>query len=173
MRSVAQKLGVTPMALYYYVDDKEALLGLVVQHVSSSWEPLRSDGDWRESLRRHLLSMWDVLSMYPGLGSHLIELPSLGVTPESMRQGFGFFERAGFDATTARLAWSFAYTYIHGRMSVDAHLGHRPDTPRIDRLKARDFVEFGLDAVIAGLEVLRDRDAASGLRPTVAAPGLD
>ncbi len=51
-------------------------------------------------------------------------------------------------------------TYIHGRISVDTRLGHRPDAPRLDGLRARDFAEFGLEAVIAGLRELRAADDA-------------
>jgi AcrR family transcriptional regulator len=162
MRSVAQRLGVTPMAVYYYVRDKDDLLRLVSQRISTSWIPLRpaEGGGWEEALRLHLTSMWEVLSRYQGLGSFLIEQPSLGVTSHTVRNGIAFFEAAGFDRVKAQLAWSFAYTYIHGRISVDAHLGHRAEAPRLEGLRAHDYVEFGIEAVIAGLRALRDAEPA-------------
>ena len=41
MRAVAARLGVTPMAAYYYVADKDELMRLVSERVSSSSGPLR------------------------------------------------------------------------------------------------------------------------------------
>ncbi len=162
MRAVATRLGVTPMAVYHYIDDKEDLLRLAAERVSMRCGPLvLMDDDWESSLKSHLIAIWHELSLYPGLGSYMIGQANLGVTPESLAQGIRFFEDAGFRPQTAHMAWSFAMTYIHGRISVDTRLGHRPDAPRLVGLRARDFAEFGLEAVIAGLRELRAADDAS------------
>lgn len=153
MRTVAAGLGVTPMAVYYYVADKDELLRLVDNRISSAYGLLqtRPDQGWPDTLKAYLLGIWETTRLYPGLGAHMINQPGLGVTQERMEAGISFFEEAGFPPARARLAWSFAITYIHGRMSVDAHLGNKPDSPHLDGAKARDYVEFGVDAVIAGL----------------------
>lgn len=167
MRAVAAGLDVTPMAVYYYVSDKDELLRLVVEMVSDSvgllcFDP---DEDWRETLRTYMVDIWEHLRRYPGLSTYIINQPGLGVTPERLESGISFFEHAGFLPAEARLAWSFATTYIHGRISVDAHLGRRPDAPHLGRLKARDYLLFGVDAVVAGLETMLDRrPEAGGLR---------
>jgi hypothetical protein len=57
-------------------------------------------------------------------------------------------------------------TYIHGRISVDAHLAHRPEAPRLTGLRARNDVEFGVDALIVGLRQTLDSN-----RETADAPG--
>ncbi len=161
MRSVASGLGVTPMAVYYYVKDKEDLLRLVVERVTYSRSPLALGPDgWEESLRRHLLSAWEESVGYPGLGSYLIDQPNLGITQESLVDGIRFFEDAGFSPQLAPLAWSFAMTYIHGRLSVDARLGHRPDAPRAGGLHAQDYVAFGIEALLRGLRSMLDSDGA-------------
>jgi TetR/AcrR family transcriptional regulator, tetracycline repressor protein len=155
MRAVAAGLGVTPMAVYYYVDDKEDLLRMAADRVSARWGPLTlQDGDWEASLRKHLLGLWGELRRYSGLSTYLLDQPTIGVTPSALAQGIGFFEEAGFPPETAPLAWSFAMTYIHGRISVDARLARRPDAPRVSGLRAPDYVEYGVDAVIAGLRAL-------------------
>jgi TetR/AcrR family transcriptional regulator, tetracycline repressor protein len=160
MRAVASELGVTPMAVYHYVEDKDHLLRLAYADISSAWGPLRlAGGSWEEALRAHLISIWEGLARYPGLGAYLIERPNINVTPESLAQGIQFFEDAGFPPVEARLAWSYALTYIHGRISVDAHLAHRPEAPRLEGLRAHDYVSFGVDAVIAGLEAMRKKNA--------------
>ena len=112
--------------------------------------------DWQDTLRTYLVTIWETTRRYPGLGAYMINQPGLGVTSERLQAGVAFFEDAGFPPAQARLAWSFATTYIHGRISVDAHLGHKPDAPHLDGLKARDYVEFGVGAVLAGLEAILD-----------------
>ncbi len=153
MRAVAARLGVTPMAAYYYVADKDELMTLMSQRIadSSGTLDLRSGEDWEVVLKAHLLKLWEVSTKYPGLGSYLINQPDLGVTPDRLESGVRFFEEIGFSPKRAGLAWSFALTYIHGRISVDAHLAHRPAAPRRTGLRARDYAEFGVNAVITAL----------------------
>jgi TetR/AcrR family transcriptional regulator, tetracycline repressor protein len=156
MRAVAARLGVTPMAAYYYVADKDELMRLVSERVSSSSGPLRMDPgeDWEDVLRTRLIKLWENSTRYPGLGTYLINQPDLGVTSDQLESGVRFFEDVGFSPKGARQAWSFAMTYIHGRISVDAHLAHKPQAPRMSGLRARDYVDFGVEAVIAGLRAM-------------------
>ena len=170
MRAVAAGLGVTPMAIYYYVPGKEDLLRLVVGRVSESFGLLHRDGDqsWQEALRGYLLNIWESFRRYPGLSSYLINQPALGVTPDRLEAGIGFFVEAGFPPEAARLAWSFATTYVHGRISVDAHLGRNADTHHFDGLRARDYVTFGVDAVVSGLESMLADPALSARRAAAA-----
>jgi AcrR family transcriptional regulator len=167
MRGVAAQLGVTPMAVYYYVADKDDLLRLVIDRVVGSTGPLRRrpDESWQDVLHEYLVSMWENARAYPGVSAHMINLPRLGMTPERLEAGTTFFEEAGFSSVQARLAYSFAVTYIHGRMSVDAHLSHLPDAPNLDGARAQDVVEFGVEAVIRGLEARLEEHAAVAGRP--------
>ncbi len=50
MRAVAEKLGVTPMALYHYVEDKAALVALLVDAVIAERPLPAPTGSWREDL---------------------------------------------------------------------------------------------------------------------------
>ncbi len=156
MRAVAAGLGVTPMAIYYYVPGKEDLLHLVVGRVQESFGLLhRDEGEsWQDGLHDYLINIWESFRRYPGLSSYLINQPALGVTPDRLEAGIGFFVDAGFLPDAAWLAWSFATTYIHGRISVDAHLGRNADTHHFEGLRARDYVTFGVEAVIGGLEAM-------------------
>jgi AcrR family transcriptional regulator len=67
MRSLAQELGVKPMALYYHVANKEEILDGVVDLVFSEIELPASDGDWRSEIVQRANS---------GLAS--VETPPLG-----------------------------------------------------------------------------------------------
>ena len=162
MRAVASALGVTPMAAYYHVADKDELLRLVVERVSASTPPLhRKPGEeWEKTLKDYLLSLWDTSTRYPGLGIHLINQPGLGVTSDRLEPAVRFFEDVGFPQGGAQLAWSVAMTYIHGRMSVDAHLARTRGAQRLDGLRARDYVEFGVDTVVAGLRTMLESSSA-------------
>lgn len=156
MRSVAAELGVTPMALYYHVPSKDELLGLVARSVLDAAAPLEpGPGGWEEALREHLMSTWRVLRDYPGLAGHMINLPTMGTTPEKYRAGVRFFEDAGFAPEVATLAWSFAFTYVHGRLSVDARFDRdAAHVGGIDRLPASAHVAFGVDGVILALAAM-------------------
>jgi hypothetical protein len=156
------------MAAYYYVADKEELMSLMSERISASSGSLNLETgeDWEVVLRAHLLRLWENSTKYPGLGAYLINQPDLGVTPRQLESDVHFFEEIGFTPKRAGLAWSFALTYIHGRISVDAHLAHRPEAPRRTGLRARDYVDFGIDSVIIGLRAMLESDkeaaAASG-----------
>jgi len=153
MRGLAAQLGVTPMAIYYHVPDKEALVDLVVDEVHQRQVPLElTDEGWEVCLRRRLLAQWEQLVRYPGLGSHLSNQPEMGASRQSIEAGVAFFEAAGFSSRSARLAWSFAITYLHGRLNVDARLRGRGGSGKVAGIRAKDYVAFGVDAVIAGIK---------------------
>jgi AcrR family transcriptional regulator len=166
MRAVAARLGVTPMAVYYYVADKEELMSLMSERIAAASGSLRLEPgeDWETVLKAHLLKLWENSTRYPGLGAYLISQPDLGVTPGQVKSGVRFFEQVGFSPKKAGLAWSFAMTYIHGRISVDAHLAHRPEAPRHQGLRARDYVQFGIDCVLSGLKAMLEADQVAGRR---------
>lgn len=156
MRAVATVLGVTPMALYHHVEGKEQLVDLLLASVQSQYPGLELGEDgWEASLRRYLLTMWETLSRYPGVTQYLVDLPTSGTTPEGLASSVRFFEQAGFPPRQARLAWSFALTYIHGRLHVEG-LQRGRSGMRVEGLRARDYVDFGIEAVIKGLQALRD-----------------
>ncbi len=163
MRAVAARLGVTPMAAYYYVADKEELMSLMSERISSMSGSLNleSGEDWEVTLKLYLLKLWENSTKYPGLGSYLINQPDLGVTSDRFKSEVRFFEEIGFTPKRAGLAWSFAMTYIHGRISVDAHLAHQPAAPRQTGLRARDYVEFGINSVVTALRIMLESDAVA------------
>src|SRR5687768_18520109 len=52
IRSLAQRLGVKPMSIYYYVPNKSAILDGIVDLVFSEIELPATDGHWRFELVR-------------------------------------------------------------------------------------------------------------------------
>jgi AcrR family transcriptional regulator len=97
-RRLATDLGVTPMALYRYVEDKDALLDGIGDLVLSELElPEPTTGDWREQLRTMAHSFRTVLRAHPAVVPIFLSRPL--ITPAGMRAAdavFGIFSRAGF-----------------------------------------------------------------------------
>lgn len=56
MRSLAQDLGVVPMALYKHVESKEELLDEMLASVIAEIEPTALVGDWRIDARQRMLA---------------------------------------------------------------------------------------------------------------------
>jgi len=158
MRAVAAEFGVTPMAIYYHVANKDELIGLILRDVLADAAPLAiGDDGWEASLREHLLSRWRVLRAYPGLAGFMVERPAVIATPDQHRDGTAFFVEAGFTPDVAELAWSFAMTYVHGRLSAEAHLDS--ESARAVGLAFRtasEHVDFGVEAVIVALRAILD-----------------
>jgi len=168
MRAIADDLGVTPMALYYHVENKDDLVGLIADAVLRDSPPLElTVGGWEASLRGHLLSLWDTMAKYPGLAACIISFPTLGTTATGHETGVRFFKEAGFSRRHADLAWSFALTFIHGRLSVDSSLDHGAASEAgLAAIKAREHVAFGADAVIQGLKAILDDPSLVGTEET-------
>src|SRR5436190_3495185 len=66
MRALAEELGVTPMAAYYYVKSKEELLELVADSVAAAEPPLPAGLPWDEQLKLRAFDLFDRLVRYPG-----------------------------------------------------------------------------------------------------------
>ena len=65
MRSLAQHLGVKPMALYYHVANKSEIIDGIVDLVFSEIELPSSDDDWRTGMVRRAKSARQVLRRHP------------------------------------------------------------------------------------------------------------
>jgi AcrR family transcriptional regulator len=67
MRRVAQDLGVTPMALYRYLPDKDALIDVVVDEALRAVPVPDLSGPMTEQLLRSFNALYDLLLHHPGL----------------------------------------------------------------------------------------------------------
>jgi AcrR family transcriptional regulator len=161
MRALAEELGVTPMAAYYYVSSKEQLLELVADAVAADERPLVDDMPWDEQLKLRAFDLYDRLTRYPGLGAFLLERPLTPGVRHAYQSGIDLFRQAGLDRHEAELAHATYHTFMFGLMGMEYRF-----RPAKRRKRARDedavvvhattheFIEFGLDLLIAGI---RDR----------------
>src|SRR3954471_9508667 len=65
IRSLADKLGVKPMSVYYYVANKDEILDNIVDLVFAEIGLPAPDGDWRTEMRRRATSARQALRRHP------------------------------------------------------------------------------------------------------------
>jgi AcrR family transcriptional regulator len=181
-RRLASDFDVTPMALYRYVDDKEALLDGIADLVLSDL-PEPPTGDWREQLRATARSFRAVLVAHPAMVPIFQSRPLLG--PAGLRSAnavLGVFRLAGFSPEQAVLLYRQFVRFLLALITLETEAGHELTSEQwreqarlaritFETLPAEEFphlveaapqfggphdperaFESGLDLLIAGLE---------------------
>src|SRR5829696_9869104 len=99
MRRLAQELGVVPMALYKHVANKDELLDGMVDVVLDEVDPLDPALDWKDAIRRRVLSARRAVLRHPW-ARHAIESRThrTPVVLAYMDSLAGEFFRGGFSA---------------------------------------------------------------------------
>lgn len=120
MRSVATKLGVSAMALYHHVADKDEIVRLVGDDILAHIElPDPESGDWRELLVEAVDKSHEALLAVPGMASVLL---SSRLLPNARRMLFYCirqFERAGLSSEQAKIAYAGLHQLSIGRLMVE------------------------------------------------------
>ncbi len=97
LRDVARSLGVYPTALYWHIQDKNALLGEVCTLVLSKVVPPRGKGSWQDWLRALMRQYRKVMKQHPNLaqlvGARM--LSNLDRNTELIERVLGVLEEAG------------------------------------------------------------------------------
>jgi AcrR family transcriptional regulator len=87
MRAIAERVGVTPMALYPYIGSKTALLDAMLGHLLGQLQPARAGaggaGPWRERLGAIAQAARAVVTAHPWAAELVFARPA--VTPDSVR----------------------------------------------------------------------------------------
>ena len=126
MRRLASDLGVSPMACYWHVSNKEELLVLLADHILSQVpSPEGNRARWAEDLEVLAHQICDALSQAPGLATWVLNQNPLLITPASLRladAATSLLLNAGFDARSAAAAFAALYIYVTGQV----HLRERP-----------------------------------------------
>jgi AcrR family transcriptional regulator len=161
MRRLSRELERSAMAPYWHVADKQQLLDLVAREVLSEVTvPAADSGAWDDRLRA-VVSAIDVrLREHPGIADILFAR----MQSTDRRLILGIMEillDAGFAATDVVLGYAMVHTYLFGRYQVvtraewdepaevDETLARL--LPLIPQLRGKDFFDFGVDTIIAGL----------------------
>jgi AcrR family transcriptional regulator len=109
VRRLAQEHGVTPMAMYWHFNDKDALLDGIAEYLIGSVElPRPSDEPWDVQLRAILQAFLDAIRPHPGvagLALRRILICESGLT--MAEQALGLLRSAGFTAEKAAEVGTF------------------------------------------------------------------
>jgi AcrR family transcriptional regulator len=119
IRALTAELGVGRMSLYRHVENKDALLALVVNTVAERellFNPA-DDVSWQDELRINARQIRKQLTRYPGLGQLLLTGGALG--PASRRfaeQLLRVFDRAGFRDDDLAICYLIFIDTVLGRI---------------------------------------------------------
>jgi hypothetical protein len=140
----------------HLVADKEQLMSLVAEAVFSGTLPLRLDDDgWEKRLRLHPIVHIGSDGAVSGRWSLLRRTTIDGVHSRRHISGPGVLQTDRIFLKACSPSLDLCPTYIRGRLSVEARLHGADDSfQRVQGLPSRDYVEFGVDAVVAGLRSL-------------------
>jgi AcrR family transcriptional regulator len=115
MRAVAERLGVTPMALYHHVEDKAALVALLVDQVIGERALPPPTGAWRDDLFELARWMRQSTLAHPAIGrlrnDHQVWTPSIFPMTE---RWLSVWQQSGLDLDAAMAAAAATSTAIIG-----------------------------------------------------------
>src|SRR6218665_1071290 len=177
MRKVAAKLGVTAMALYHHVADKNALINLVADEVMNIVPDMEAhQKPWHDELRRGFLAVHQAIVRYPGLGLYIAS--SNGFYPSGFRKfketvqlllHAGFDEREAIEVNYLLLAYQGGYVLMEQSaeqpavMTLDAERdGPLANIRSRSEMNSYDAYVRGLDIIIAGFRVQLSEKQGSG-----------
>jgi AcrR family transcriptional regulator len=184
LRRLAQHLGVSPMAIYHHVEDKEQILDGMVDAVFTEMDlPHETDG-WRDAMLRRARAARTVLARHPWAVGLLDSRRHPG--PATLHHHdwvIGRLREGGFSVAQTAHAFALLDSFVYGFMLQEASLpfdaGTAPPEELMEQMReaARDYpyliemaahsaepgnsfsaeFEVGLAVVLDGLESLRTR----------------
>jgi AcrR family transcriptional regulator len=121
MRTVAATLGVSAMALYHHVEDKDEIIRLVGDDILAKIDlPDPESGDWRELLIEAVTATHEALLSVPGMVSVMLTRKLLPNARRILFFCIRQFERAGLNAEEAKLAYAGLHQLSIGRLMVES-----------------------------------------------------
>ncbi len=165
MRALSRELGMSPMAAYYYVANKDELLDLVAARALADIRVPESAGSaWPVRLRALIDLIDEALRSYRGVGEVLLDRMHR-TQKHVMRAVMEILSEAGFADSDVALAYALIHTYLFGRYRVTLSAPTPVEDPADDpadivsrvgplsaSLSGRDYYDFGVDTLIRGLQ---------------------
>lgn len=182
IRTVAERLGCSPMALYHYIPTKRDLLHLMLDaaHGEFRWQP-EELSNWRDALIEVAWAIRRRLKRHPWVVAIRAMDPEHG--PQYMRaleSVLATLERLGVDVGLAAQILAALYAFVSGfRASEQVHvlpLMSEPaldagDYPRIRKVITSKPELTGDDRFNQGLQWFLDGLQADGRLPSLGPPG--
>jgi AcrR family transcriptional regulator len=176
IRAVAAAIGLSPMAIYRHVSDKDELLDRVVDAVASEIGDVEATGPWREKVVTLLRGCREVLLAHPGVASLSVSRPSpVPGVARFFDRVIEAFQEGGFYGAEAVRALDTVLMFLFGsvlwqiprseteRERLVAIAGEDPERNRhivehaaeLARRDPDEYFEQGLETIVTGLETRR------------------
>ncbi len=127
MRSVARRLGVTPMSLYNHVASKEQLLDGMVDAVFAEFYAPAPGADWRSELRRRAVTAREALKRHPWAVGLMDSRRNAGYeTLVHHDSVIGCLREAGFSLTLTGHAFAVLDAHLYGFLVQELSMPFQP-----------------------------------------------
>jgi AcrR family transcriptional regulator len=186
MRAVAEELGVSTMALYHYVPDKETMLDRMRAHVVSQVPtPAPQARDWEAQMKAYVLASIRVLAPYPGLLRYGLARPLSKESGRLAGHGLAILLAAGFDERSAALAITTYHAHVLGMLLMQPMLQRQRATERartvtkespagvpraaqyLRDIEFLESIDYGIETMLSGLRLRLVNLRSKGAPPRV------
>ena len=176
IRAVAAAIGLSPMAIYRHVRDKDELLDRVVDAVASEIGDVEAAGTWRDKVLALFRGCREVLLDHPGVAALSVSRPTpVAGVARFFDRVIEAFQEGGFDGVEAVRALDTTLMFVFGSVlwqiprsqtererlvavAVADPDGNRHIVEQAAELARRDpdvYFEHGLETILSGLEARR------------------
>lgn len=135
MRGLARQLGVTPMALYNHVEDKQAVLDAVAERILSGISRPQAGSPWQERIESIFTQLRAAYLRHPK-AVVLVQTATRASVPmlTPMQSALQALGDAGLGPIAALEAWAglVGLTNGHAAYQINRHLWTRSETARVD-----------------------------------------
>lgn len=116
MRRLGARLGVDPMAVYYYFPNKQALLAKLVEEVFLEMRPIASDGAWQSRVAEWANAYRDLALAYPHLVLQIATSLEAANVATSMANPplYAALHDSGLDTQAVKGAGDTLVDYVNG-----------------------------------------------------------
>jgi len=121
MRTIAGELGMSTMAVYRYIRDRDELELLVVEHVLRALDTTPPpDGPWPNRIKTMAERVREVVSRHPGVVPLLLRHRHRSITTLHWSETvLGILTEAGFDGVERVVALRGLISYINGAVQLE------------------------------------------------------
>lgn len=164
MRSVAASLGVSTKLLYYYVRDKDEMVGLLSDAILARNPPDLSSPDWQTRLRTIARTNYDNFRQFPGLPAamlaRILRKTSLPQANALRKAIFQALEDAGLERAAAEEAFLLYSVVAVGGLTM-LGVWVDGDDLEIGRSAVERSLFMGIDLVIFGITRLANGETGA------------
>jgi AcrR family transcriptional regulator len=148
MRKLGAELSVDPMAIYYHVKDKRALLALMTARTIDSMEMPDPAAAWDTRVRHWATAYWEVAATHRDLTLAGLSDPAIGASGlPSTDELIAAISESGLPHDLVQPTAFIIVDAVHGAALGVAAPGRSSD----DRAHLRELFEIGLEIIVSGI----------------------